>query len=199
MSDNGDNKADWYYSIGPIRYGPVDISRIRSLPPDTPVWHPTLGKEWVVASSIPGLIPAAPAVARRIRRLPEPAPELVGAVRAELDARAASGHRDAESRQLLAEAAQAMGRCASRLAREKRPGGGEASKGDRARPAANPLVKAQEYDTVSIPGREPDQRWLDACEVAASAMGSDAVPRRFRVAVRSYFAPGQPLDPSGRP
>jgi hypothetical protein len=117
----------------------------------------------------------------------------------ELDARAAAGRRNAQSRRLLADAAQAMGRCAARLAREERPDEGKTADGHLARSAANPLVKAQEYDAARVPAQMPAQRWLDACEVAASAMATDAVPRRYRETVRRYFAPDQPLGSSGRP
>jgi hypothetical protein len=117
----------------------------------------------------------------------------------ELAARATDERRGTASRQLLAKAAEALGRCAARLARERRGGDGETAKRHGARQAANPLVRAQEYDTARVPAREPEQRWLEACEAAASAMESDAVPRRYLAPVRRYFAPGEPTDPSGRP
>ena len=55
MNQQSEQKKEWYYSIGMAMYGPVEIDRVRALPPTTKVWHPDIGDEWITASEVPAL------------------------------------------------------------------------------------------------------------------------------------------------
>jgi uncharacterized membrane protein len=71
----------WYYVKNNERFGPVDeaelfrLAREGALSPDTLVWNPDMGDQWVPASSIPGLFgdpPQSSAPASTVPAAPPP-------------------------------------------------------------------------------------------------------------------------------